>query len=390
LFTDAGAVAAGYKLYTYAAGTTTAQATYSDSALAVANANPIVLDSAGRAKIFLPGQSFKFVLKTAADVTVWTIDNVAATPEFDVDLDITGTAGEALTAGECVALSDGTGGLTAGRWYLADADTVAISSGAERIGFVPADIASGASGSIRVGGRITGLAGLAAGSTYYISATAGAVTTTAPTNARKVGVADSATSIAVGDDMAYPVATLTLPGIVSIGAQSLAGQKDFQTAPRFAAGGSVDVDQLRPVGHLTTDYTQRGNVDAAETDMTSLTLAADSLSRNGMILRVTSWGTTAANANNKTYKVYLGTSSVSAVTAANATQWSAVTEIVRDAAGSQLVILMLGLHQMASVYDQDLTFAEDETTALAVKTTGQGTATNDLIQYMTHVQILGA
>ena len=39
---------AGGLLYTYAAGTTTPQATYTTAAGNVANANPIVLDSAGR------------------------------------------------------------------------------------------------------------------------------------------------------------------------------------------------------------------------------------------------------------------------------------------------------------------------------------------------------
>jgi hypothetical protein len=75
-FTDSGAIASGYKLYSYSAGTSTLLSTYSDKALAVPNANPVVLDAAGRAKVFLSNASYKFVLKTAADVDVWTIDGV--------------------------------------------------------------------------------------------------------------------------------------------------------------------------------------------------------------------------------------------------------------------------------------------------------------------------
>lgn len=67
------------KLYTYAAGTTTPQSTYTTSTLTVANANPVVLDSSGRATIFLGALSFKFVLKTSADVTLWTVDGVSST-----------------------------------------------------------------------------------------------------------------------------------------------------------------------------------------------------------------------------------------------------------------------------------------------------------------------
>lgn len=66
----------GGKVYTYAAGTTTPQNTFSDAGLSVANANPVILDSAGRAAIYLSPVAYKIVLKTSADVTVWTQDDV--------------------------------------------------------------------------------------------------------------------------------------------------------------------------------------------------------------------------------------------------------------------------------------------------------------------------
>ena len=47
----AGVPLAGGLLYTYAAGTTTPQTTYTDSTGATANSNPIVLDSRGEANI---------------------------------------------------------------------------------------------------------------------------------------------------------------------------------------------------------------------------------------------------------------------------------------------------------------------------------------------------
>lgn len=75
---NSGNVCSGCKLYTYDAGTTTPAATYSDISLLTPHANPVVMDSAGRAVIYLPASSFKFVLKTAADVTLWTVDNVAS------------------------------------------------------------------------------------------------------------------------------------------------------------------------------------------------------------------------------------------------------------------------------------------------------------------------
>lgn len=94
-FTDTGAVAAGYKLFVYDAGTTTKQNTWKDSGYAAANTNPIVLDAAGRADIFLVNQKHKFVLATptAADPPaggdqVWTMDNIAAVPFYSVDANV--------------------------------------------------------------------------------------------------------------------------------------------------------------------------------------------------------------------------------------------------------------------------------------------------------------
>lgn len=71
----------GGKLYTYTAGTTTPKATYTTSSGAAANANPIILDAAGRTpnEIWLEvGVQYKFILKTSADVTIGTYDNLPA------------------------------------------------------------------------------------------------------------------------------------------------------------------------------------------------------------------------------------------------------------------------------------------------------------------------
>ena len=71
---------AGGLIYTYAAGTTTPQATYTTSAGTIAHANPIVLDSAGRVpggELWLVmGLNYKFVLKTSTATTIATYDNI--------------------------------------------------------------------------------------------------------------------------------------------------------------------------------------------------------------------------------------------------------------------------------------------------------------------------
>ena len=79
-------------LTTYAAGTSTPVATYSDVNLTVANTNPISLDAAGRptsGSIFLtPGVSYKFILMDVLGATVATRDNIAAVP---LNPNVTGT-----------------------------------------------------------------------------------------------------------------------------------------------------------------------------------------------------------------------------------------------------------------------------------------------------------
>jgi hypothetical protein len=87
-FTNTGAVLTGGKLFTYAAGTTTPQATYTTSAGSVARTNPIVLDAAGRVpdggEIWISPVSYKFVLKDSNDVLIATYDNIFGSGAFAV------------------------------------------------------------------------------------------------------------------------------------------------------------------------------------------------------------------------------------------------------------------------------------------------------------------
>lgn len=196
-FDNNGAALAGGKLYCYAAGTTTHQAVYSNAALTSAISQPVTLDSSGRATIFLQAKAYKFLLHTSADVELWAIDDVfALQPSEAINLELTGTAGEDLVANNGVYLSDGSGSKTAGRWYKADADNT-YSSTEPKIGLATAAISTGATGLIRIGGTMDGFSSLTLGAKQYVSATAGALTETAPTNAKVVGWAMSATEVVI-------------------------------------------------------------------------------------------------------------------------------------------------------------------------------------------------
>lgn len=77
---NAGNVLTGGKIFTYAGGTTTPQATYTSSNGATPHPNPIILDAAGRVpggEIWLTdGLVYKFILRDANDVLIATYDGI--------------------------------------------------------------------------------------------------------------------------------------------------------------------------------------------------------------------------------------------------------------------------------------------------------------------------
>ena len=79
-FDNNGVILSGGKLYSYAAGTTTPQATYTSASGATAHTNPIILNSAGRVatgEIWLTTtETYKFVLYTSTNVLIATWDNI--------------------------------------------------------------------------------------------------------------------------------------------------------------------------------------------------------------------------------------------------------------------------------------------------------------------------
>lgn len=198
----------------FAAGTSTLATTYTTAGGGVANTNPIEFDAAGRPTsggVFLtPGTSYKFALVDFTGVvtpactpingvTIWTVDNIEATPGSASAVDVAdATAGESIAAGDAVFLSNGTGGLNAGQWYRTDSDLTYKSTLASMVGVAPNAIGSGAVGSVRISGLVTLAGPLTPGAPYYAAATPGAITLTPPANAIRIGTAQTATTLIVG------------------------------------------------------------------------------------------------------------------------------------------------------------------------------------------------
>jgi hypothetical protein len=85
-FDAAGVPLVGGKLYSYAAGTTTPLATYTSASETAFNTNPIILNSRGEAEVWLGSPLYKFKLTTAADVEIWTVDNISSYIGLDASI----------------------------------------------------------------------------------------------------------------------------------------------------------------------------------------------------------------------------------------------------------------------------------------------------------------
>ena len=98
-FDNNGVPLAGGLIYTYAAGTTTPQATYTSNSGSIAQANPIVLDASGRVpsgEIWLTQLlTYKFVLQTSGGTTIGTYDNISSIAgSIPTIADFTGTGSQ--------------------------------------------------------------------------------------------------------------------------------------------------------------------------------------------------------------------------------------------------------------------------------------------------------
>lgn len=78
----------GGQLFSYQAGTSTPQATFTDESGAAPNTNPVILDAYGEANVWLDdAKTYKLVLQDADGETLWTVDNIASINDFSVTLD---------------------------------------------------------------------------------------------------------------------------------------------------------------------------------------------------------------------------------------------------------------------------------------------------------------
>lgn len=154
-FANDGTPLSGGNVYTYAAGTTTPQTTWSDEALTVAISNPIILNAAGRptassidtteVNVYLSAVSYKFVVKDSMGTTIYTADHIEAVSPNPVGVIAFPVSVSGGTSGAVPYFSSTT--VLSSSLLLA-AHSVMVGGGA---GVAPKTITAGTTGQLLVG-----------------------------------------------------------------------------------------------------------------------------------------------------------------------------------------------------------------------------------------------
>jgi len=204
----------GGKLYTYIAGTTTPQATYTSVSGLTANANPIILNSEGRVsgtnEVWLDSAvSYKLILQTSASVQLWSADDLSGIAGFGNALPVTsggtgvssntayavlcggttstnpiqsiasvGTAGQVLTSNGAGALPTMQAAFVAGMIIIWSGSVASIPAGWL--------LCNGSSSTPDLRDRFV----VGAGSTYAVGATGGSATASLPSHTHTATVTD--------------------------------------------------------------------------------------------------------------------------------------------------------------------------------------------------------
>lgn len=283
-FDNNGQPLSGGKIYTYAAGTTTPQATYTSAAGATPHSNPIVLDSAGRVpggEIWLTdGLVYKFVIETSTGILIGSYDNITGVNSNFVNYTvqeevITATAGQTVFNLSTINYTPGTNSLSvyidgvnqyAGDSYLeTDSTTVTFTSGVHVGGEVKFTTAVMLSTGVTTADLVsytppfTGSVGASVENklAQYIS-----VTDFGGSLAAAVAAASSTATTLVINDAVTLSTTLTVPANVTLRFENT-GLITLTGGARLFVNGAVEADRLQQIfscGLFTNNIT--ASIDA--------------------------------------------------------------------------------------------------------------------------------
>ena len=205
--------------------------------------------------------------------------------------------------------------------------------------------------------------------------------------------AQDAYSAVVSDLIASDAALRSSFAGASAPASNVAGQVFFDSdTGTLALHRAADTAPVAISGRLLVDTAAVGNVGGGEDDLISESLPAGTLSVDGDAIRIVAAGTFAANANNKTVKLYFGGTVLvsSGAVAVNNGNWRIEALVIRTGAATQKASASLACSDPATLAARSGYAAPTETLsgAVTIKVTGEGTADGDVTAELLHVSAL--
>jgi hypothetical protein len=124
-----------------------------------------------------------------------------------------------------------------------------------------------------------------------------------------------------------------------------------------------------------------GTSGSGETTLFSYAMPANQLAQDGQRLDLRTWGTTAANGNNKFWRIYLGATVLYLDNGAhNGIDWFIETLIIRTGSQTQTCVTLC-FYEATSPFVKinSQSASEDLRTTLDVAITGEGSSSNDIV-----------
>lgn len=150
------------------------------------------------------------------------------------------------------------------------------------------------------------------------------------------------------------------------------------------------VGGARVGGVLTTNTTQAGTTAVTtEEELWTYSLPANTLNANGKAVKITAYGTCAANGNTKNMRVYFGSTAGVLLTGAfNGSSWKIVVIVTRTGETAQL---LSGAGQAGGTANTNVTTASQTLSgavAIAMKGTNGTAAADDIVFRGATVEVL--
>lgn len=202
------------------------------------------------------------------------------------------------------------------------------------------------------------------------------------------GTGSFATTIASGvvtnamlaGSIAYSKLSLTGAIVNADLAGSIAGSKILPTFTSAVVGNAGSATStLLMGGRLYSIVSNGGNANTTETDLHTYTIAANTLSANYYTITAEGSGFVNANGNTKTLKLYFGSNAITLYSATgNNLTWVYRIKITRSSSGAQRYNGYIMVGTAITVFESN--FSTTDSSTIVIKTTGQGTSDNDILE----------